>query len=161
MLPKLHYKNLDFDELQENFYKYQSKIFKDNSKLFMFLISLIPKLNVFKTLKIYLNDLDIIVKFSIFSDLKISKDNEFDVSMHSKSLNFIFLNNFGYDTLTANGNFETSREGFSKLTKSLSIGSLNTLGYKFSLFLLFNPSIYLFFFYMLSKVSKNLENPYD
>ena len=127
----------------------------------MFLVSLLPMLNIFKSLKIYLIDIDIIVEFSIFSDLNIIKDSEYDVAMHSRSLNFIFLNDFGYDTLTANGNFETSREGFAKLTKSLSIGSLNTLGYKFSLGLLFNPSIYLFFFYMLSKVSKNLENPYD
>ena len=29
--------------------------------------------------------------------------------MHSNSLNFIFKNEFGYDTLTANGNFETKR----------------------------------------------------
>ena len=160
-LPKLSYGNLEFNELKNNFYTYQKKVFKNNSRLFMLMVSFLPMLNIFKTLNIYLIDLDITVKFSIFSDLNISKDNKYDVAMHSRSLNFIFLNDFGYDTLTANGNFETSREGFSKLTKSLSIGSLNTLGYKFSLGLLFNPSIYLFFFYMLSKVSKNLENPYD
>ena len=81
--------------------------------------------------------------------------------MHSNSLNFIFKNEFGYDTLTANGNFETSRSGFSKLTKALSIGSLNTLGYSFSPSLIFKPEIYILFLNLLLRVSKNLENPYD
>ncbi len=161
VLPKLSYKNLEFNELKLNFENYQKKIFKNNSKIFMLCISLIPWINIFKKINIYLYDLNTTVRYSIFSELQICKENKYDVVMHSRSLNFIFLNDFGYDTLTANGNFETSKEGFAKLTKTLSIGSLNTLGYKFSLSLLFNPSIYLFFFYMLSKVSKNIENPYD
>ena len=74
------------------------------------------------------------------SDLQdLSED---DLKYGREKLNWLyeeFKNEFGYDTLTANGNFETSRSGFSKLTKALSIGSLNTLGYSFSPSLIFKP----------------------
>ncbi len=160
-LPKTEYKKIDFNELQSNFKKYQKNIYSKNSKTFMYFLSLIPILNIFQSLNIYLYDMNTVVEYSIFRGIKKSEKKNYHVEMHSNSLNFIFKNEFGYDTLTANGNFETDRSGFAKLTKSLSIGSLNTLGYRFSLSLLFNPSIYLFFLYMLTKVSKNLENPYD
>ena len=62
-------------------------------------------------------------------NITISKKNErSDVRMHSESLKFIFDNDFGFDTLTVNGRFESTRKGFSKMVKSFSLGSLNALG---------------------------------
>ena len=128
----------------------------------MRLFSLAPFLNIFKVLDIYLYDQDKVVSLSIFKGISIkNKSNHYHVKMHSNSLNFIFNNEFGYDTLTANGNFETGRDGFSKLTKTLSIGSLNTLGYSFAPSLILKPEIYILFLNLLLRVSKNLENPYD
>ena len=51
-----------------------------------------------------------------------------DVAMHSSSLFFLLKNDFGYDTLTVNGRFECSTEGFAKMTRALGIGSLNAMG---------------------------------
>jgi UDP-MurNAc hydroxylase len=52
--------------------------------------------------------------------------------MHSSSLMFLLRNDFGYDTLTVNGRFECSTEGFAKMTRSLGIGSLNAMGLSIS-----------------------------
>ena len=160
--PRYSYENVQLDDLEINFTQYQSRIFKNNSKWFMRLLSFIPYLNIFKKLNIHLYDLDKTISLCIFNGVNIlSENHHYDVKMHSNSLNFIFNNEFGYDTLTANGNFETGRDGFSKLTKALSIGSLNTLGYAFAPSLIFKPEIYLLFLNLLLRVSKNLENPYD
>ena len=44
------------------------------------------------------------------------------LSMKSESLNFIFKNSFGFDTLTVNGCFEeVQKGGFVKATKTLAI----------------------------------------
>ena len=45
--------------------------------------------------------------------------------MHSDSLLFIFKNEFGFDTLTVNGCFQTKSSQFTKVTKTLALGSLN------------------------------------
>ena len=160
--PKHTYEIVKFDELEFNFMNYQERIFKNNSRWFMRLLSFMPFLNIFQKLDIYLHDLEKTISLSVFEGIKVCENKKsYHVKMHSNSLNFIFKNEFGYDTLTANGNFETSRSGFSKLTKALSIGSLNTLGYSFSPSLIFKPEIYILFLNLLLRVSKNLENPYD
>jgi hypothetical protein len=58
--------------------------------------------------------------------------------MHSSSLLFLLKNDFGYDTLTVNGRFESSTEGFAKMTRALGIGSLNAMGIRIAPSLLFN-----------------------
>ena len=51
--------------------------------------------------------------------------------MHSESLNFMFKNSFGFDTLTVNGSFEeVTKNGFVRATKTLAIENLNNLGIK-------------------------------
>ena len=76
--------------------------------------------------------------------------------MHSESLNFIFKNNFGFDTLTVNGCFESTKEGFVKSTKSFALGTLNSMGLKLNFKLLLNVKLVFFFFNLLKKVSKKL-----
>ena len=76
--------------------------------------------------------------------------------MHSESLSFIFNNDFGYDTLTVNGCFNASKEGFIKSTRSFAIGSLNSMGLKLNFKLLFNYNLIFFFLKLLKKVSKKL-----
>ena len=51
-----------------------------------------------------------------------------DATMTSANLMLIFKAEFGYDTLMVNGRFEATKEGFSKMTRSLAIGSLNAMG---------------------------------
>ena len=76
--------------------------------------------------------------------------------MHSESLLFIFKNDFGYDTLTVNGCFNATKDGFIKTTRSFAIGSLNSMGLKLNFNLIFNYNLILFFFKLLRKVSKKL-----
>ena len=76
--------------------------------------------------------------------------------MHSESLHFIFKNDFGFDTLTVNGCFESTKDGFIKSTKSFALGSLNSMGLKLNLKLLMNVKLIFFFFNLLKKVSKKL-----
>ena len=95
-------------------------------------------------------------EFSLIEGFKIKKENISDIKMHSESLSFIFKNDFGFDTLTVNGCFEASKEGFIKSTKSFALGSLNSMGLKLNLGLLFNLKLILFFFSLLKKVKNKL-----
>jgi hypothetical protein len=66
--------------------------------------------------------------------------------MHSESLFFIFKNEFGFDTLTVNGCFECSPKNFSKVSKTLAIGSLNAMGLNLNLSILLRLNIIILFF---------------
>ena len=95
-------------------------------------------------------------EFSLIDGFKETNNNKHDISMHSESLSFIFKNDFGYDTLTVNGCFNASKEGFIKSTRSFAIGSLNSMGLKVNFGLIFNFNLILFFLKLLRKVSKKL-----
>ena len=95
-------------------------------------------------------------EFSLIDGFKESKNTSADISMHSESLLFIFKNDFGYDTLTVNGCFNASKEGFIKTTRSFAIGSLNSMGLKLNLGLILNYNLIFFFVKLLRKVSKKL-----
>ena len=76
--------------------------------------------------------------------------------MHSSSLSFIFNNPFGFDTLTVNGRFEATPEGFGRMTKSLAIGSLNAMGLAVSLKLVMNFKVVLMLLRRLAAVVRNM-----
>ena len=46
-------------------------------------------------------------------------------------------NEFGFDTLTVNSNFECNQLGFSKIAKLMSLGSLNAMGISISFSFIF------------------------
>jgi hypothetical protein len=79
-----------------------------------------------------------------------------DVAMHSGSLSFLFNNPFGFDTLTVNGRFEATPEGFGKMTKSLAIGSLNAMGLAVSPKLVMNFKVVLMLLRRLAAVVRNM-----
>ena len=108
---------------------YQDRVFKKNSKWLIRLGSMVPKVGAFRPLTIRLTDLGKTIRFSFFDMLReVTGDGTADVEMSSESLDFIFLNEFGYDTLTVNGRFEATPAGFSRMTKNFAVGSLNALG---------------------------------
>jgi hypothetical protein len=76
--------------------------------------------------------------------------------MHSSSLSFLFNNPFGFDTLTVNGRFEATPEGFGKMTKSLAIGSLNAMGLAVSPRLVMNLKVVLMLLRRLASVIRNM-----
>jgi len=135
----------DVDELRAAFAEYRAKVFARNLRPIVWLLSKLPLLGAFRPLVIRLSDLDLLVSVSIVSGLAEMprRDRDADVVMHSSSLLFIFRNDFGFDTLTVNGRFEATAAGFSKMTRSLSIGSLNAMGLSLSWSLLRNPRVVL------------------
>ena len=61
--------------------------------------------------------------------------------MYSRSLNLIFIQDFGFDTLTVNGCFEERKKNaFAKISKCFAIGNLNNLGIRLNYLIIFNIS---------------------
>ena len=113
-------------------------------------------MHFFQNINIKLYDHNKSYNYSIFKGLVELENSDPDVSMHSQSLAFIFKNEFGFDTLTVNGCFESDKKGFSKFVKTFGIGTLNASGLSFSLGLLAEPQIIFSFFKRLKNVAKNL-----
>ena len=149
-------KSITYEELKKDFQAYKNRILKINSKILIYFASKIKSLNYFQPINIFLIDHNKNYEFSLTKDFKINENVEPDIKMHSESLQFIFKNNFGFDTLTVNGCFEASKEGFLKTTKTFAIGTLNSMGLKLNLGLLFNIKLIFFFLNLLKKVVKRL-----
>ena len=149
-------KSIDFDTLKHEYTKYKNKIMEINSKFLIFFSSKIKFLQFFQPINIFLFDHKKNYEFSLIDGFKETNNNKHDISMHSASLSFIFKNDFGYDTLTVNGCFNASKEGFIKSTRSFAIGSLNSMGLKLNIFLILNLKLIHFFFKLLRKVSKKI-----
>ena len=157
LLPFFDYeKEISIEELSKKFEKYRDRVFKKNSYTLIKLISIFPFLKAFRDIKIRLYDNDIIINVSIFNGISLYDGNFYDVQMHSESFAFILDNEFGFDTLTVNGNFECQNTGFSKIAKLLSLGSLNAMGINVSINFIFRPDIYLLFIQKLFKAQKNI-----
>ncbi len=149
-------KSINLQDLISEHKKYVEKVEKKNSKFLIYLLEKIKPMNLFQPIVIKLNDHKKIYNYSFFKGLVESSNIHPDVSMHSQSLAFIFKNEFGFDTLTVNGCFESSQEGFSKLAKSFAIGSLNALGLSLNFSLLLKPQIVFMFLFKLRKVLSKL-----
>ena len=148
--------SINFNDLNREYHVYKQKIFKLNSKILIFIASKIKFLKFFQPINIFLIDHKKNYEFSLINGLKIAEDKIPDIKMHSESLQFIFKNDFGFDTLTVNGCFESTKDGFIKSTKSFAIGTLNSMGLKLNLKLLFNFKLILFFLNLIKKVSKKI-----
>ena len=148
--------SVDLGTLQDEYTKYKQKVLEINSKAIIYISSKIKFLKFFQPINIFLYDHKKNYEFSLINGLKPTENNSSDISMHSESLAFIFKNDFGYDTLTVNGCFEASKDGFIKATRSFAIGSLNSMGLKLNYKLIFNYDLIIFFLKLLKKVSKKL-----
>lgn len=156
-LPIENFNNsINFKDLHDEYENYKKKLFMINSKFIIFLTSKIKFLKFFQPLNIFLLDHKKNYELSLINGFKETHKNNYDISMHSESLRFIFKNDFGYDTLTVNGCFDASKEGFIKSTRTFAIGSLNSMGLRVNFGLIFNFNLILFFFKLLKKVSKKL-----
>ncbi len=115
--------------------------------------------SVFKPVVVHLSDLKITLKFDYLTK-KIESTNEGPMlSMKSESLNFLFSNSFGFDTLTVNGTFEECCVGgFVLSTKTLAIENLNNLGIYVTPSIVFNWSIINLFLSRLYRVSTKLKS---
>jgi hypothetical protein len=130
--------SVSLDRLCAAFAAYRARILAQNSRLLIALLRKLPFLGTFQPIAIRLTDLDTLISFSLLDGIAVRPGGAVDVAMHSSSLLFLLKNDFGYDTLTVNGRFESSTEGFAKMTRALGIGSLNAMGIRIAPSLLFN-----------------------
>jgi len=151
-------KSVNLEELNLNFEDYRKKIFKKNSKTIITLLHKLSIFNIFQDIVIYLEDHKKSYSFSILKGLHEKSNSEYDISMHSDSLLFIFKNEFGFDTLTVNGCFQTKSKKFSKVTKTLALGSLNAMGLGLNYKLIFDMQIILLFLKKVSSFFKKLKS---
>jgi hypothetical protein len=141
--------------LEQEFAKYRERAFQQNSQALIKLLRRLPVLGAFHPVIIRLTDLGTTVSVSIVDGFAVATGTE-DVAMHSSSLSFLFNNPFGFDTLTVNGRFEATPEGFGKMTKSLAIGSLNAMGLAVSPRLVMNSKVVLMLLRRLASVIRNM-----
>ena len=141
----MYQKNYKLEDIQNQFIKYQKRIFTKNSKGLIYFLHKLNFLGAFQKLNILFVDNKNNYEYSIFSGIKKTNNKQHDISMHSESLSFIFKNEFGFDTLTVNGCFECAPQNFSKVSKTLAIGSLNAMGLKLNLAIIFKLDVILLF----------------
>jgi len=141
--------------LAQEFEKYRASVYAKNSAFLIKLLRRLPLLGAFHPVTIRLTDLNETVSVSIVDGFAPASGRE-DVSMHSSSLSFIFNNPFGFDTLTVNGRFEATPEGFGRMTKSLAIGSLNAMGLAVSPRLVMNLKVVLLLLRRLASVLRTM-----
>ena len=152
-----HYDKISLDEIFINFKSYCERIKKKNNLWFIKLVKIICPIPVFEPVIIEISDLNCNIKFDYIKKEIYKTNEEAQLCMKSESLNFIFKNNFGFDTLTVNGCFEEKKKGgFITATKTLAIENLNNLGIYFSPKILFNFSIMKIFLTRLNNVRKKL-----
>ncbi len=150
-------KTIALPELAEHCRQYQQRVFRKNAKWLIRLASLVPVVDAFRPILIRLTDLQTTVRFSFFTSLEETGDGAPDVEMSSENLDFIFLNEFGYDTLTVNGRFEASMSGFSRMTKNFAVGSLNALGLGIKPSLILNADVVLLLLQKLRAFLQKIE----
>ena len=123
----------------------------------MELVRKLSPISAFKPLIIQINDLDIVVKLDIFKNSLEMSDSKPHLSMSSESLNFIFNNTFGFDTLTVNGCFEEiKKSGFSRSARTLAIENLNNMGLEFRPKIILNFEFIKMFISRLYLVTKKI-----
>ena len=146
-----------YEILKTYFDIYYQRIMKKNSSLALKILKKIPFFNILKPIVINFVD----IKNNIYIDIinckfeKTSKKAE--ISMHSKSIKLIFLQDFGFDTLVVNGCFEElKKNSFLKLTKSFAIGNLNNMDIYVNYKILFNLKVIMLFVKKLFLAKKKL-----
>jgi hypothetical protein len=119
----------DLDALALECEAYQRRVFENNSRAWMKLLSAVPLLDLFGPVHIRLADIDQTVRFSFFDRLREADRAQADIEMSCDSLSFIFANDFGFDTLMANARLNASKEGLDLAIRNFAIGNLNAMGW--------------------------------
>ena len=152
------YSKIDLKSLQFSFNEYCERIKKRNNIFLIKIIRFLSPISAFKPVVVEITDLGHKVKFDYVNKIFLQTYEPAMISMKSESLNFIFKNSFGFDTLTVNACFEEIKKGaFVQATKTLAIENLNNLGIKIEMKTLINYSIIKLFLSRLYRVAKKLD----
>lgn len=153
--------SVSLETLEKDFDAYRARVFQENSYSIAYLARHNPVIRGFLPVRIFLADLDETIEVSVmdgFRHCSSQADIPPDVFMHSTSLQFIFKNSFGFDTLTVNGRFEATPGGFSKMTRSFAIGSLNAMGITLGYATIFRADLIVRLLSRLMKVQRKLKS---
>ncbi len=107
---------------------YRQRIFKNNSRSLIRLASVVPLAGISATHNPAQRSRRT-VRFSFFDELCEVTEPRLTSRWRPKASISSSLNDFGYDTLTVNGRFEASTDGFARMTKNFAVGSLNASGF--------------------------------
>jgi hypothetical protein len=151
------YDTVNEELICESFKRYCDRIAIKNNMTFIAMIRSISPIPIFNAVVVKVLDLSITLKFDYVAK-KIEQTAEVPmICLQSESLNYLFNNSFGFDTLTVNACFEEGRPGgFVAATKSLAIENLNNLGIYVRPSLIFNFSIIKLFILRLYRVAKKI-----
>ena len=156
--PLNKYDTIELNILKKSFLKYCERIEKNNNLTLIKILRKITPVRAFDPVIIYLEDLKAKVSFDYVKKRFFQTDADPMLSMKSESLDFIFNNSFGFDTLTVNGCFEEeNKNGFVNSTKTLAIENLNNLGIKIQIDTIFNFKIIRLFLVRLLRASRKLK----
>jgi hypothetical protein len=157
-LKKLNvYDTVKYELVCESFKSYCDRIAKKNNMTFIAMIRAISPIPFFNAVVVKLIDLNITLQFDyVAKKIELTEATPM-ICLKSESLNFLFSNSYGFDTLTVNACFEEGRTGgFVAATKSLAIENLNNLGIDVKPSLIFNVSIIKLFIFRLYRVAKKI-----
>ena len=132
-------KGVSESELIESARAYTERIHSRNNRFLLKCLRLSPFIGVLRPIDILVHDLECTYNFSLERGLvKHVSDSSYHIKMHSSSLDYLFRFEWGLDTLTINGRFETNVQGFRKMKKTFAIGPINNTGRRIGLRLLFD-----------------------
>lgn len=146
------------EALHTKFAGYRNRVFAKNSRFLITVGSKVPVVSAFRPVNIRVTDLGVTLRVSVVTGIAQTAEPA-DLSMDSNSLAFVFDNDFGFDTLTVNGRFEASPQGFSKFVRSFGVGALNAMGLTVSWSLLLQGRVMLGMFKTLFRVMGQLRKP--
>lgn len=148
--------SIDTKDLAILFKKYIKRLKNNNNFFLIKLASKLPTLHLFSKVNFLLVDIQKIVCVDIpREEIYISQDSNWDVSLHSESLSYIFKYQHGFDTLTVNACFEVSSNlAFIKLCKAFALENSNNIGYSLSFSSFFSVT----FFKLVLLFFKKLKN---
>ena len=155
----IEYEQVESSEKLEDLYReYRKRIFKNNSYWIIWLVSKLKIFDSFQKINILVKDMNVTFSINLLSKNLLVTEEEPHIMMSSQSIKFIFLNSFGFDTLTVNGCFEEVKKGgFLKASKILALENLNNLGIFIKLSIIFRVDLFILYLNLLSKVSKKLK----
>lgn len=151
--------SVSIEQLKEQSEKYFERISSKNSMRLIKIAASIPLLKFFEPFTIFLHDINTTVSYSFLKGLNVLPNNiKPMVKMHTDSLNFIYKFDWGYETLTVNGRFESTPQGFNLMSKNLGIGPLNNMGKFVNLSLFLDYKTIHYFFRSLSRLVAKIKS---
>lgn len=122
------------EQLQACAHRYIERIHANNDRRVLALLRRNPLLPALQPIDIHLWDLELDVRFSFERGLERldqridQRAGGYELKMGSDSLEFVFTQPWGIDSLTVNGRFEADAGGMKRLVTSLGVDLLNNAG---------------------------------